>query len=554
MARIRREEKTGNVKKKWFFGKYERLSKEDILKGDSRSIQSQNMTLDNYLDNLIVDGEDVTIVDTYKDDGASGMYDKRSEFQKMIADIENGRINAVIVCDLSRMFRNDADQKYYLEYYFREKKTRIISCSLPQLDTFKEPDRIFSMDVKFQAMTNANMLIETSIKIKDKLATRRKQGLFVGSFAPYGYKKHMDNKNQLIIDDEASEVVRDIFNWFVYENMSIHKIVERLNELGIPNPTAYKKLKGSKYSNSNSNNSGLWSDGTVRNILKSEYYIGNMDQHHYKTVFTADRKKVVPLEQDEISEIVQNTHPAIIDINIFELAQKLLSRDRRTAPEKKHNYLFSGFLVCGDCQKSMIAKKAKHINYYYCSTYVKRSKTACTKHTFREDDLEEAVLKCIQLQISLAIDMKEKVDKINSCEEVNHSSKRIESLLENTQSSLVKQQNIQDSLYVDWKNGDISREQHNRLRVKTEEKIQNLNNVIKTLLHERETLKSNMKDSNHYLQTFCKYKNIQKLDSKIMIELIDKIYIYENKSINIKFNFEDEYKLTTEFIENNKLQ
>lgn len=554
MARIRREIKQGTTKKQWRFGKYERLSKEDLLKGDSRSIISQDMTLDSYLDTLIMQGEDVTVADIYKDDGTSGMYDSRSEFQRAIMDIESGRINALIVCDLSRMFRNDADQKHYLEYYFREKKIRIVSCSLPHLDTFKEPDRVFSMDVKFQGMSNANMPLENSLKIKDKLATRRKCGLFVGSFAPYGYKKDTEDKNKLLVDDEAAEVVKDIYNWFVYDNMSIRRIVQKLNELGIVNPTEYKRQQGLNFNNAGGNNSGLWSEGTVRNILTREYYIGNMDQHHSKTVFTPDKKKIIRLEEEEKNEaeIVENTHEAIIDTHTYDLAKKLLTRDRRTAPGKKHNYLFSGFLVCGDCHKAMIVKKAKNNNYYYCSTYVKRSKTACTKHTFREDILRDAVLKVIQLQIALAVDMKEQVDKINKMDKVNRSSKRLEDLLKSSKISLTKQETIQDNLYMDWKNGDITREQHNRLRIKTEDKIQNLKQTVKQLLKEKELLESSLKESNHYLETFSAYQNIKELDSKILIELIDKIYIYENNMIDVQFNFQDEYKLTLEYIENNK--
>lgn len=552
MARIRKEESKGIQQKIWYIGKYERLSKEDLLKGDSRSIISQDMTLDNHLENLIVQGEEIIVVDTYKDDGTSGMYDKRSEFQRAIMDIETGRINALIVCDLSRMFRNDADQKHYLEYYFRERKTRIISCSLPYLDTYKEPDRIFSMDVKFQAMSNANMPLENSLKIKDKLATRRKCGLFVGSFAPYGYKKDGEDKNKLLVDREASEVVKDIYNWFVYENMSIRRIVEKLNNLGIVNPTEYKQQQGLKFNNSSGSNSGLWSEQTVRNILTREYYIGNMDQHHSKTIFTSDKKKIVRLDDEEQNELVENTHEAIIELHTFELAKKLLTRDRRTAPQKVHNYLFSGFLVCGDCNKAMISKSAKNINYYYCSTYVKRSKSACTKHTFREDTLHQAVLKAIQLQIALSVDMKEQVKAINQMEKVNHSSKRIEDLLKSNQIALTKNENIQDNLYLDWKNGDISQEQHYRLRTKIEEKIEKLKQSNNELLKEKNILESNLKESSHYLETFCQYQNIKELDHKILIELVDKIYIYENNIIDVKFNFQDEYQLTLEFIENNK--
>ena len=119
--------------------------------------------------------------------------------------------------------------------------------------------------------------------------------------------------------------------------------------------------------------------------------------------------------------------------------------------------------------------------------------------------------------------------------------------------SLQKQQNVQDNLYTDWKNGDITREQHNRLRSKTEDKIENLKQTINQLWQEKKVLESNLKDSNNFLETFCKYQNVKTLDSKILIELVNKIYIYENNMIEVKFNFRDEYKLTLEFIENNKL-
>lgn len=554
MARIRREENLKGVNQKWLFGKYERLSKEDMLKGESRSITSQDVTIENYINQLILNGENVNVVDTYIDDGTSGVYNNnRVNFQRMIANIEEGKINAIIVCDLSRMFRNDADQKYYLEYYFPSKKIRVVSCSLPQLDTYYDPNAIYKLDVKFQGLINANQPIETSIKIKERLTNWRKQGAFVGSFAPYGYKKDPDNYHNLLIDEEASLVVKDIYNLFVYEGLSIRKTVEHLNTLGIANPSEYKRLNGFKYKNpSSANNSTLWSEKTVRNILTSEYYIGNMDQHHSKTIFMADRKVIKRIDESEKEDIVTNTHEAIIDKRTFELAQNLLKRDRRTSPTEKKSYLFSGFLECGDCHKAMIVKKTKDIVYYYCSTYLKRSKLACTKHTIREDVLKEAVLQVIQLQIALTLEMKQEIDKINMSNKINKISKRIENLLNSNKTALLKQETILDSAYFDWKNGDITKEQYQRIKNNTEKKVIQIKESIQELLKQKETLESNINQNNEYLETFLKYQNITELDRKILVELINKIYIYENNQIETCFNFDDEYQLTLEFIKNNK--
>lgn len=554
MARIRREENLKGVNQNWLFGKYERLSKEDMLKGESRSITSQDVTIENYINQLILNGENVNVVDTYIDDGTSGVYNNnRVNFQRMIANIEEGKINAIIVCDLSRMFRNDADQKYYLEYYFPSKKIRVVSCSLPQLDTYYDPNAIYKLDVKFQGLINANQPIETSIKIKERLTNWRKQGAFVGSFAPYGYVKDPDNYHNLIIDEEASLVVKDIYNLFVYEGLSIRKTVEHLNGLGIANPSEYKRLNGFKYKNpSSANNSTLWSEKTVRNILTSEYYIGNMDQHHSKTIFMADRKVIKRIDESEKEDIVTNTHEAIIDKRTFELAQNLLKRDRRTSPTEKKSYLFSGFLECGDCHKAMIVKKTKDIVYYYCSTYLKRSKLACTKHTIREDVLKEAVLQVIQLQIALTLEMKQEIDKINMSNKINKISKRIENLLNSNKTALLKQETILDSAYFDWKNGDITKEQYQRIKTNTEEKVIQIKESIQELLKQKEMLESNINQNNEYLETFLKYQNITELDRKILVELINKIYIYENNQIETCFNFDDEYQLTLEFIKNNK--
>lgn len=555
MARIRKIKQEKTFSKEWRFGKYERLSKEDLLSGESRSITSQDITINNHINRLIQNGENVKIVETYIDDGTSGMYNNnRISFQRMITDIESGKINAIIVCDLSRMFRNEADQKYYLEYYFRSNNIRIISDSLPYLDTFIDPNGIYKLDVKFQGMYNANQPIETSIKIKERLANRRKLGLFVGSFAPYGYKKNPDNKNKLIIDSEAAQIVHDIFNWFVYEGLSIGRIRTKLNdELGVVNPSEYKRLKGLNYKNpSAKNNSKLWNDKTIKTILQSVYYIGDMDQHKSETKFTQDKKIIVAIDEIDDEEYCPNTHEPVIETRTFDLAQELLKRDTRISPTTKNSYLLSGFVSCGDCNKSMTIKKRNNKLTYYCSTYMKLSKLACTSHSFPEEKLKDTILKVIQLQIALAISMKSEVEKIKRSKKINTVSDRIEKLLLTNQDTLLRSEQLLDSAYYDWKNGDITREQYIRIKINTEENIEQKKQVIASLLSEKEKLQVSIHNKNQYLETFCKYENITELDRKILVELIDRIYIYENRQIEAKFNFEDEYRLTLEFINNNK--
>lgn len=554
MGRIRKTD-VPTRKRTWYLGGLCRLSKED---GNdiSKSIKSQKMVIERKINDLIEIGENIIFVGWFIDDGISGVYDNRKEFQRMLSEIENGNINGFIVTELQRAFRNDGDQKYYLEQYFRQRKTRVISCGQPELDTYHEPNKIYNLEVKFHGMMNAYYPIELSAKIKERLAVRRINGQYVGSFAPYGYKKSTEDRHILEIDEDVSETVELIFNKFVYEGYSLRKIAEYLNELAIPNPTEYKRLKGIKYKNPHAkNNSTLWHSETVKRILQSEYYIGNLDQHKVETEFGAKKKLYVKVDEEvRETQIADNTHDAIIDKRTFELAQTLLLRDTRVSNKAKTLYLFSGMLKCGDCQRQMVRHTAKGIVYYHCRTYNKLSKSHCTKHSIREDVLEDAVLKMIQTQISLAVDMSKTIDKINKSGIVNSVSQRIENLLNSNTKRLSEEESIIDNLYLDWKRGSITQAQYMRIQNKTEERLDNIRKAIEELKEEKRILVENINKNNTFLDTFVKYQNVQKLDRSLLVELVNIIYIYENngiKTIDICFNFEDEYKLTLEFIENN---
>lgn len=556
MSRIRKDNSAYTPKVKWLLAGLCRLSRED---GNdvSKSIKSQKMIIERKIRDLIEAGENVEFVDWFVDDGISGVYDTRESFQKMLLEIEKGNINGFIVTELQRAFRNDGDQKYYLEQYFRQRKTRVISCSQPELDTFHDPNKIYNLEVKFHGMMNAYYPIELSSKIKDRLKARRMNGEFVGSFAPYGYQKSQEDKHVLEVDEEASEIVKLIFNMFVHEGYSQRKIVQHLNALAIPNPAEYKRLKGMKYKNPQAqNNSTLWHTGTIKRILQSEYYIGNLDQHRVETEFGDKKKLFVQVEEDvRQTQIIENTHDAIIDQRTFELAQTLLARDTRIPNNSKTLHLFSGMIKCGDCGRQMVRNRAKNIVYYNCGTYNKVSKNHCTKHSIREDVLEETVLKMIQTQISLSVDMSKVIDKINQSGVINNTSKRIEDLLNSNTKRLREEENVIDNLYIDWKKGNITQAQFMRVQRKTEERLESLKEAIKQLEEEKQALVESINKNNKFLQTFTQYQNIQKLDRSLLVELVNIIYIYEDenglKTIDVCFNFEDEYKLTLEFIENN---
>ena len=261
----------------WKVAVYIRLSKEDERKKDeSVSVANQKKKIDSYIESST---ENFIVVDYYIDDGKTGTNENRNGFQRMLRDIEDGKVNCIIVKDLSRAFRNYVDQGYFLENYFVQYKFRFISLELPMIDSFLFPETITSIAVPIQGVMNDNHAKETSIKVRSVFKTKREKGEFIGSFSPYGYKKSEEDHNKLIIDEPAAKVVRDIYNWYL-SGKSKKAIVLELNERGIPNPATYKRKNGMKYENPSWSlaYSELWVFRTVDNILKDEKYIGNMVQ------------------------------------------------------------------------------------------------------------------------------------------------------------------------------------------------------------------------------------------------------------------------------------
>lgn len=527
----------------WNVAIYIRLSKEDG-NNISVSVINQKKLIEAYLNKS---EEKFQIFDFYIDDGLTGTDDSRENFQRMIFDIERKKVNCIIVKDLSRCFRNYADQGHYLEYYFVLHNIRFISLELPQLDSYLHPETYNSFMVPIQGVVNDNHCRETSIKIRDVFRSKRERGEFIGAFAPYGYQKDKDNKNHLIIDEEVAPVVRDIFQWFI-GGMSIRGIAFQLNELGIPNPSMYKKKIGLNYHNVNEEiNDGLWNGSTISAILKNEMYIGTMIQGKNRIISYKVHKQIRPPREEWF--VVENTHEAIIMKEDFQKVQDLLIRYTRTAPTKKEVFPFAGLVYCKDCKKAMHRTNSGKYTYYVCRTNKDKSKKLCGKHSINLKVLEEIVLKMIQQEISRIQFLENIIEEIKKEPYLNEKEARLLKFCKQKETELTKNKMALDSVYFDWKHGDIAKEQFQRVREKLEEQNKQTEIAIQNIKEELKLLKSSLSIENPYFKQFEKYKNIQKLDRKILISLIEKIYIHDNKEITIVFQFQEQNKQILELIE-----
>ena len=248
---------------------------------------------------------------------------------------------------------------------------------------------------------------------------------------------------------------------------------------------------------------------------------------------------------------VADTHEAIIDRETFEKVQALLKRDTRTAPRKKELHLFSGFLRCADCGKSITRSQSGKNVYYACSTYKYRSRTACSMHSIKHERLEAAVLFAVRQQVHLAVSFSEILARINSAPVKKSQSFRLDDLIAAKEKELAKITRYKQSLYQDWKDGEITQQDYRTMKADYERQISSISDVLERLTAERAELANGVDSEHPALVAFKKHQNIETLNREILIDLINYIKVYENGNISVKFKFADEFRRIAEYIEIN---
>lgn len=541
---------TSNKMMRWRLGKYIRLSKEDLLRGrdESNSVINQRLLLEQYHQTHMDEFYEGDESDVYVDDGKTGTDTDREDFQRLLADVYSGKINCVIVKDLSRLSRNYTDAGNLIENLFVRLNIRFISLA-EGVDSYRNPDSVSNIIVPITNVMNDQYCYQTSKKIRQVFDMKRRNGEFIGSYAPYGYIKDPQDKHALLVDPEAAEVVKSIFSMFL-SGKNKRGITLYLNDHGVPCPTAYKQSQGLKYNAPNAQGNPMWSTITIDTILKNRVYVGDMVQGRQRVKsYKIHIQERVPEEE---WFIVENTHEAIIDRETFNKVQGLLKRDTRTAPKQKQLYLFSGFLKCADCGRAMsrIASKGVYV-YYQCGTYKSLSKTACTMHSIKNTRLEVGVLFAIQQQVHLAVTYSELVSRINAAPLKKSKSHRLEDMIAVKEKELSKIMRYKQALYQDWKDGEITHNDYRHMSEDYEQQTESINTVLRTLREERDQLENGMDAESPFLTAFLKYQNIEKLTRDILIELIDHIKVYEGGNISVKFKYADEFRRMAEYIELN---
>mgnify|MGYP002756492375 FL=1 len=518
---------------------YLRLSQDDEkydkdFKAESNSISNQRLQIQDYIDK----NEEMELAKEYVDDGYSGINFERPAFKEMMEDVITGSINCIVVKDLSRFGRDYIDSGRYLQRVFPSLDIRFIALN-DNYDSFTASETEKNLVIPFKNFINDNYCRDTSAKVRSVCKVKRKQGQFISNYAPYGYEKDEEDKHKIVIDKEVEYVVRKIFSMKL-EGYSSYSIAKHLNDNGIPSPMEHKKAKGIRYKTGFSTKAvAKWDTPAVNRILINEVYIGTLQQGKREKInYKLD--KVVSKDKSDWIEIEDN-HEAIIDPHDFEIVQKLLKCDIKAKTVGEKADLFSGLLFCKDCNAQMTKKVDKRGKtptvYYICSSYNKGQD--CSRHSIKQEELQRTVLEMIRHYIQCLGEYETVSEKIKEMEVSYELFQRIDKRQEYTKKSKAKFELLKSSLYQDLKEGIIVEEEFYDMREFYTNRIVESELILEKQSKEIARLYKKSLGNQNFLADINKYQNIGALERGLLVRLVDKIYVSEDKKIEIQFNYDE---------------
>ncbi|MCT4596147.1 MAG: recombinase family protein [Anaeromicrobium sp.] len=535
MARISRKNiKQSNITLKYNVGIYARLSIEDNVTGGD-SIENQVAMLKNYIEK----NEQLIYKKTYIDNGFSGTNFDRDAFNKLIEDVKKGIINTIVVKDLSRFGRNYIESGHYIEKIFPNIGVRFIAVT-DNFDSLNIKDNQ-DLEIALKSIINDSYAKDISKKICTALDAKKKNGKFLGKYAPYGYKKSAENKYVLEVNEETKDVVTMIFNLRI-KGMGVTAIAHKLNNLNIPSQYRYlweKGLRGSK----DVEEKALWRGSSVKSLLENPNYIGAIMGRQYDTALYKGRQN--NKRKLEHVNIIKNTHEPIIDKEIFYKVQSMSKGNGKEKATKNKDNILKGMIVCGTCGGKLqrdsgyrkVREKEKAYTFYCPKKYIKDD--GCNFNGIKEDKLKDIIFKNLQLQINILLDEKNyKETYLNSPQ-----YKRELSHLESKRSKLIGEKNkikmLKEDTYKDYKAGLLSASGYEFVTKKYEKEYSLLLQQIDQLNVDKSSLLETLK--NPAVNNTISFKDEIKLTREMLVSLIHSITVIENKIV-IKYKFKDEYK------------
>ena len=527
----KKQSRKSDENKKWLLGVYGRRSFDDGENSESYTIKNQKALIESFIENL----PNVEIEDYYIDDGYTGTNFERPGFKRMLQDVLNGKINGIIVKDLSRLGRNHKEVGKYIEEIFPIYDIRIISVN-DNVDSYLDPESISSLIVPVKNLMNENYSRDLSKKVSSAYEIMAKSGQFVAGTPPYGYMLDPEDKHHLIPDHNEVDVVKKIFD-MALSGSGRPTICQYLNDNGILCRKELQRRKKRKLTLEpfEIKSQYLWSTSTIGRMLHNEVYIGNLVQLK-TTRATFGCKKIIS----------KNTHEGIIPKEDFYKVQTIIKQnDKKKTHNTPINYsIFRGILKCADCGRAMTKQEdfrgKRQLSNYFCMSYLQVSKS-CSSHKIKTSDLETAVLEAIQVQVKLVIELEKSLSKLYF---KNNQSSIENEYKNNVKISEIKISNLKEQkrkYYEEWKFDKLEKSEFIKLSEEIESKIVKLNEDIELYTSTyRENIKK-IRKNDYWIGHYKRNRRIKNLSKEVLNELIEVIYVRKDGSLDIKFKYQDEY-------------
>lgn len=524
--------------KKWIFGDYRRRSFNNGENEESNTVINQKKIIDDYLK----DKKDIKVYKSYVDDGFTGTDFYRPGFQKMMEDITTGKINGVIVKDLSRLGRNYIEVGDFIDEVLPKYNLRLIAIN-DNIDSYLNPDCMNNIEISIRNLMNENYSKDASKKMRTSLIASKKSGNFIGNFAPYGYIKDPNDYHKLIIDKEVSDNIKYIFNQ-VLEGKSKTEIVYDLNRKHIPTPSKYLN---SKYNKRLANESEKWNTTIIDWILKNRVYEGTLVQNKRGRISHKVHNKIRKSEEEWI--ITENIHKPIIKPDIFNQVQDIMYNRNLKVNKDGKLKKYNGYLKCSECGSSMYrnnrTKNGIKKYYYYCGTYMKSK--MCNKHFINEEEIDMAVLKVINNYLELILDVKNKINEIITSAEIEYNNEINDIRSEELNIEINKYKKKINELLNDYKSEFITKEDYEEFKEKYLYELNQLN-------LEKERLNNESSKNNLiWLERFKTKEKFEKVDRALVINFINEIRIGDNREIEIDLKFKNQYNEAIEYLKRHNL-
>ena len=521
---------------------YERLSRDDDLNGESNSITNQKQYLEDYARR-----NGFTNIRHFTDDGFSGVNFNRPSFQELIKEVEAGNVATIIVKDMSRLGRNYLQVGFYTEVLFPQKDVRFLAIN-NSIDSNNASDNDFA---PFLNIMNEWYAKDTSNKIKAIFDARMKDGKRCSGSIPYGYNRLPSDKQTLVVDPVASEVVKHIFA-LANEGKSTRAIAEILTEEKILTPAAYaKEYHPEQYNGNKFTDPYLWAMSTIRNILDRQEYLGHtVLRKSVSTNFKLHKRKNTDKEEQYV---FPNTHEPIISQELWDSVQKRRNRVNRASAWGTHSNRLSGYLYCADCGRRMTlqthySKKDGSVQYSYrCGGYASRV-NGCTGHSISADNVEALILSSVKrfsrfvlndeqafaLELQSLWNEKQEEKPKHNQSELQRCQKRYDEL-----STLIR------GLYENLMSGLLPERQYKQLMKQYDDEQAELETKMETMKTELAEEKVSSVDIKHFISLIRKCKNPTEISDTMFNELVDKIVVYEaegvgkarTQKVDIYFNY-----------------